>query len=90
MNQEYERNHSHTHCWNRNPVPPCNIPIENHKQCCLCDTPVQSKEEKCICGERKEKHIKYKERNLCPYHGFDLQDFTPEEDDELLNYLDNR
>lgn len=45
MNLEYERNHSHYHCWEQYKYefgtelnPACGQPIENHKQCCLCDT----------------------------------------------------
>lgn len=33
----YERNYSHTHCWDQNEPPACGQPIENHTQCCLCD-----------------------------------------------------
>lgn len=34
---KYE-DHSHYHCWENSPKPsPCDQPIENHKQCCLCD-----------------------------------------------------
>ncbi len=45
----YNRNGSHFHCWNQKGSPACNIPLEKHKQCCLCDTPC--KEEECNCEE---------------------------------------
>ncbi|MDD5069032.1 MAG: hypothetical protein PHN89_05570 [Candidatus Pacebacteria bacterium] len=46
--QDYERNHSHTHCWNQGGKPACGQPLEKHKQCCLCDTPSPTVEEgKC-------------------------------------------
>lgn len=44
-NMEYERNYSHTHCWNQK-TPACGQPLQNHKQCCLCDTKYSPKEEK--------------------------------------------
>lgn len=31
----YERDHSHTHCWNQT-SPACGQPLEKHTQCCLC------------------------------------------------------
>ena len=34
---DYERNYSHYHCWHQEQPPACGIPLENHKQCCLCD-----------------------------------------------------
>jgi len=36
---DYERNHSHYHCWKQSQPPACGQTLENHKQCCLCDTP---------------------------------------------------
>lgn len=38
----YERDHSHIHCWNQvhefhQVLPDCGIPLEKHTQCCLCD-----------------------------------------------------
>lgn len=36
---DYERNHSHYHCWNQEQPSACGIPLEKHKYCCLCDTP---------------------------------------------------
>lgn len=38
----YERNHSHSHCWNQE-FPACGQSISTHKQCCLCDTSKPSK-----------------------------------------------
>jgi hypothetical protein len=35
----YERDFSHTHCWNQSGSSACGIPLEKHTQCCLCDTP---------------------------------------------------
>lgn len=32
----YERDYSHSHCWD-NKDNPCGIPLEKHTQCCLCD-----------------------------------------------------
>lgn len=34
---DYERNYSHSHCWNQT-TPACGISLKKHKQCCLCDT----------------------------------------------------
>lgn len=28
---------SHEHCWNQRQPSACSIPLEKHKQCCLCD-----------------------------------------------------
>jgi len=42
MTSNYERNHSHTHCWNQGDRPACGITLEKHKQCCLCDTSMTS------------------------------------------------
>ena len=39
IRQEYGSYMSHYHCWHQNQHPACGIPLENHKQCCLCDTP---------------------------------------------------
>jgi len=33
----YERNHSHTHCWEQDHPSACGIPLEKHTQCCLCE-----------------------------------------------------
>lgn len=40
---DYERNHSHYHCWHQDQPPACGIPLEKHKQCCLCDSPLPNK-----------------------------------------------
>jgi len=39
QSKEYERNHSHYHCWQQEGEnkPACGIPIGKHNQCCLCD-----------------------------------------------------
>lgn len=62
MNQEYERNHSHYHCWEQvdnedsdkepQDTPACGQPLKNHKQCCLCDTLYEAMNQvsKCNCG----------------------------------------
>lgn len=63
----YNRDYSHTHCWNQGKSPACGQPLENHKQCCLCDMPMPKKEmAKCAtCGESKnikitvEEQVKY-------------------------------
>lgn len=34
----YERDHSHTHCWDQK-SPACGQELSKHGQCCLCDTP---------------------------------------------------
>lgn len=34
---DYERNHSHSHCWNQGKSPACGQSLASHKQCCLCD-----------------------------------------------------
>lgn len=34
---DYEKNHSHYHCWNQTQPSACGIKLENHKQCCLCE-----------------------------------------------------
>lgn len=40
-NQEYERDHSHVHCWDQEGgFPACGESLNEHKQCCLCDTPI--------------------------------------------------
>lgn len=49
---DYERNHSHYHCWHQDQPPACGIPLEKHTQCCLCDTPFQ--EEKTTTEWEKE------------------------------------
>ncbi len=36
--KNYERDHSHYHCWQNAPKPsPCGQKIEDHVQCCLCE-----------------------------------------------------
>lgn len=37
--ENYERDYSHSHCWD-NSQNPCGIPLEKHTQCCLCDMKV--------------------------------------------------
>ena len=49
IRQEYGSYMSHLHCFHQDQPPACGIPLENHKQCCLCSavpTP-SNKEEKC-------------------------------------------
>lgn len=41
--ENYERDHSHTHCWKQGKSPACGQSLESHKQCCLCDTPYHHK-----------------------------------------------
>lgn len=36
--EDYDRYYSHSHCWAQGGEPACGIPLETHKQCCLCDT----------------------------------------------------
>ena len=49
----YERDYSHTHCWNNEQrnlggIPPCGQKLEDHKQCCLCDLKYpQQEKNKC-------------------------------------------
>lgn len=45
ISKSYERDFSHSHCWNQGKSPACGQPLENHKQCCLCDTPAPQKDE---------------------------------------------
>jgi hypothetical protein len=47
--KNYNRDYSHTHCWNQKQPSACGIPLEKHTQCCLCDMP-KPQEEKKICG----------------------------------------
>jgi uncharacterized membrane protein len=35
--KNYERDYSHSHCWNQSKNPTCGQSLESHKQCCLCD-----------------------------------------------------
>lgn len=44
LKEDYERNWSHTHCWNQEDPPACGISLEKHAQCCLCDTQVPRKD----------------------------------------------
>lgn len=34
---DYERNYSHSHCWQQGLKPACGQSLASHKQCCLCD-----------------------------------------------------
>lgn len=37
MNQPNYSHLSHSHCWDQKQPSACGIPLEKHKQCCLCD-----------------------------------------------------
>lgn len=54
-NKNYDRNGSHTHCWNQGNSPACGQKIENHKQCCLCDTPAPPNTQRMGDEGRKKK-----------------------------------
>ena len=59
----YERNYSHTHCWNNEQknlggVPPCGIKVEKHTQCCLCDLKYDTVKEKEFEPEEFIDHLK--------------------------------
>lgn len=52
-----KKDHSHYHCWDQKKGPACGIPLEKHKQCCLCTSPfpvqeVEPKREEWDSDER--------------------------------------
>ena len=74
---DYERNHSHYHCWNQDQPPACGQKLENHKQCCLCDTPTPSLEKEC--------EHKMRESNMMPEYCRDCGEILPKEKVEWDN-----
>lgn len=78
----YERDYSHTHCWD-NKNNPCGIPLEKHTQCCLCDLTLPNKEVNSS-EEKKDKSVLAYEEDI--RNGIDMGDKpkswkdSPEED----------
>jgi len=50
--ENFERDYSHTHCWEQEQPSACGIPLEKHNQCCLCDlkyTPIEEEKKVLVC-----------------------------------------
>lgn len=57
MKKEIKLNGSHTHCWNQGKSLACGIPLEKHKQCCLCDMKIV--EMNTIPPVKENKNLEY-------------------------------
>lgn len=70
---DYERNHSHYHCWDQvnnedsdiepQDTPACGQKLEDHKQCCLCDT-VYKPRPKIATSEKGFIHLDIKTKSI--------------------------
>lgn len=82
---DYDRNYSHYHCWHQEQPSACGIPLEDHKQCCLCDKEYTPQKKDTSWEERfdekyfsvYEKYPEYKESHSILLN--DIKDFITKE-----------
>ncbi len=70
----YERDHSHSHCFTQE-NPPCGI--KGKHRCCLCEMPVIEKIEGLLqcqfCGKPFKKETEYSYTPQCEHYPKDIQ-----------------
>lgn len=76
---DYERNYSHYHCWHQEQPPACGIPLENHKQCCLCDKEYTPQKKDTSWEERFDAKFPISRHTSDIYPRNELKDFITKE-----------